>query len=121
MAADLNSEGGVEAARFDVVQLEFFLRQRKRSAAKRRQYMAEESRRGLGSREMQRKQAKKALLAVMASVGVAEGKERALAIYSLKSGLSVMRLRVYLEELEAAGLVELEGNEVKIPGAPGKV
>jgi hypothetical protein len=52
----------------------------------------------------------------MASVGVEAGKERALALYSLKSGLSVARLRVYLEELTAAGLVEVEDNEVRIPG-----
>jgi hypothetical protein len=30
--------------------------------------------------------------------------------------LSVARLRVYLEELIDAGLVEVEDNEVKIPG-----
>jgi hypothetical protein len=116
MAADTQCEHKGEAARFDVVQLDYFYRQLKRSAAKRRQYMAEERRRGLGSREMQRKAAKKALLAIMESVGVTDGKDRALAIYSLRSGLSVARLRVYLEELIDAGLVEVEDNEVKIPG-----
>ena len=79
--------------------------------------MADEMKRGMGSRENRRKAAKKSLLAIMSSVGVAEGKERALAIYSLQSGLSVSRLRIYLDELTAAGLVEVEDNEVRIPSA----
>lgn len=65
--------------------------------------------------EEKRRLAKVDLLRLAKSFGVEYGKVRMLGVYSLKSGYRIARLELYLTELEDAGLLHLEGNEITFP------
>jgi hypothetical protein len=117
MCDELSGQSGSEAIRMDVVQWDYWLRQRQRASHRRKHVMAEDRHLKLGSREQRRKQMKVNLLSVCKSMGVKEGKEKTLAVFSLQTGLSVERLAVYLDELVQAGLISVEGDEIRIPQA----
>ncbi|MDI6886911.1 MAG: hypothetical protein QMD22_11360, partial [archaeon] len=61
----------------------------------------------VGSREERRKAAKLELLRICEIVGITEGKTKALALFSLRTGYTMERAAVYLDELVAAGLIEV--------------
>lgn len=63
--------------------------------------------------ETRRKAAKRLLLDICEKIGIADGKKRALAIFSLQTGHSMKRAEEYLYELVDAGLIEVEGNIIK--------
>jgi len=69
--------------------------------------------RGFG--ETRRRAAKQDLLKVLEQVGPTEGKRKALAIFSLRSGHSIRRAEEYLDELVEAELIQVVGDTVLIP------
>jgi len=68
--------------------------------------------RGFG--EQRRKAAKRELLNIMEQIGPTDGKTRALGLFSLRTGYAMKRAEEYLDELVAAGLVEVNGDSVTI-------
>ena len=86
----------------------FIMRQRKRSLNRKTEIMAE-GRKKVGSREDRRKAAKLELLKICETVGITEGKTKALALFSLRTGHTMQRAEAYLEELVDAGLITDEG------------
>jgi len=100
----------------DPVQLDLYYHRRHAAASRGRKVRMDERLRYRGFGENRRREAKLDLLRVLEKVGVTEGKRRALGLFCLNSGLSMKRAEEYLDELVAAGMVQVEGNEIVIPG-----
>jgi len=82
---------------------------------RRKERMEEKVKAGFG--EARRKNAKIQLYNLAKGFGVAEGKTRLVATFSLQTGYTPKRIEEYLQELEDAGLIKVQGDTIILLGA----